>query len=84
MLRVTLDKPTLTPKSTMPRIPIFIATLLLSTSAFAAPVSLSTPDGVSIRGDATGSGDHGVLLVHQANGSSQEYNYLSQKIKTAP
>jgi hypothetical protein len=64
----------------MPRIPTLLAALLLSSTAFAAPVSLSTADGVSIHADASGQGDHGVLLVHQANGSSQEYNYLSQKL----
>jgi pimeloyl-ACP methyl ester carboxylesterase len=64
----------------MPRIPTLLAALLLSSTAFAAPVSLSTADGISIHADASGQGDHGVLLVHQANGSSQEYNYLSQKL----
>lgn len=54
---------------------------LVSQVAVAETVQLSTQDGVSIHGEATGDGAHAVLLVHGQSQQRSAWDGLSQQLK---
>lgn len=54
--------------------------LTATLSASAAEISLNVAEGVAIKAEETGKGDHGVVLVHGQNRSRADWSYLAEKL----
>lgn len=61
---------------------MFVA-LLLGATANAGPVTISTSDGASLSGEVWGSGQRGVLLVHDEGRSRSDWSSVAPRLASA-